>query len=479
MIVFNGDLADRGGHGVEVIAIVCALVLAYPNQVFINRGNHEDLALSVTYGLALEIQHKYGPATFTKQLGPLLDDFFRSLPVATVIEKDALIVHGGPPPPGVTLANVSQLERTSAKQFSRTVRTTKTSQGDEIHAEKEHDLILESLLWSDPSIDEVTGNLKDNRNGKPWKPNKSRGAGFKYDSNIVRDVLQQERLFRMIRSHEPVHNGCVRYAINDYEKTPGPHREFFTVFSASRYPNKEGFNRGAILTLLPLKGHRIVRYDTEDDEPVMELSKVLAPDPTILDQVPFIDQEVNPCNINSIALRRSLSEAIASHRSQLEFCLEQRANSLRVDIQQLPFCEAVDVLVDVLQLDGEGLCQPGPRLALARALSKQCNTETPPESIDLIHALDDCIAEQDGSNYLIHLTWLHTIFSLVDANHDGVVSYGEWKAAVTKINQSLPPDATVDADETWEVLDLDHDGYVTAGEWDSVLLDVSLTRGQK
>jgi hypothetical protein len=91
-IIFNGDLADRGDHGIEVIAIVCALFLAYPNQVFINRGNHEDIALSIAYGLALEIQYKYGSKAFQKHLSPILDEFFRSLPLATMIENDALVV---------------------------------------------------------------------------------------------------------------------------------------------------------------------------------------------------------------------------------------------------------------------------------------------------------------------------------------------------------------------------------------------------
>ena len=35
----------------------------------------------------------------------------------------------------------------------------------------------------------------------------------KFDSNIVRNFLRQEGLFRLIRSHEPVQNGCVRYTI--------------------------------------------------------------------------------------------------------------------------------------------------------------------------------------------------------------------------------------------------------------------------
>jgi hypothetical protein len=49
-ILFNGDLADRGENGIEVICMVCCLSMAYPDYVYVNRGNHEDIALSIAYG---------------------------------------------------------------------------------------------------------------------------------------------------------------------------------------------------------------------------------------------------------------------------------------------------------------------------------------------------------------------------------------------------------------------------------------------
>ena len=475
LLVFNGDLADRGDHGIEVIAIVCALFLAYPRQVYINRGNHEDIALSIAYGLALEIQYKYGYQAFQKHLSPVLDDFFRSLPLAVKVEDDALIVHGGPPPPGVTLNEVDKLQRHTGHRFSKTVRQ---ATGDDPDASLSQELILESLLWSDPSVDKVQGVLKDNSKTKSWKPNKSRGAGFRFDSNIIRDFLQREGLHRLIRSHEPVRNGCVRFTIQRSMAARGdgyhplPPLEFFTVFSASRYPNKEGFNRGAILTLLPENKHVIRRYETEDDEPVMELSNVLTANPV----VPATTKNVEHTDVDAATLRRVLSEAIASNRSQLEESLFQLALSQDLEMKDLPFHDAVDVLIDVLHLEGEDLSGQAPRLALAKALSNDGSLSSLPETIDLLHDLDECLAEQDGDSYSIHLNWLHAIFSLVDADHDGLLTKTEWEKAVATINANLPEGGTsIDAKQTWELLDFNHNGYITAAEWDSVLLDVSLT----
>lgn len=57
--VFNGDFVDRGKKGLEVLLLLLSLYLAFPNAVFLNRGNHEDSVMNARYGFTREVERKY------------------------------------------------------------------------------------------------------------------------------------------------------------------------------------------------------------------------------------------------------------------------------------------------------------------------------------------------------------------------------------------------------------------------------------
>lgn len=40
--IFNGDFVDRGKNSMEIIIILFAFLLLYPDHMHLNRGNHED-----------------------------------------------------------------------------------------------------------------------------------------------------------------------------------------------------------------------------------------------------------------------------------------------------------------------------------------------------------------------------------------------------------------------------------------------------
>ncbi|KAM9307051.1 serine/threonine-protein phosphatase with EF-hands 2 [Pholidichthys leucotaenia] len=91
--VFNGDFVDRGKKSLEILLILFGFLLVYPNDVHLNRGNHEDHIVNLRYGFTKEVLGKY--KVHGKKILKLLQKIFSWLPLATVINDKVLIVHGG------------------------------------------------------------------------------------------------------------------------------------------------------------------------------------------------------------------------------------------------------------------------------------------------------------------------------------------------------------------------------------------------
>ncbi|GLD96048.1 hypothetical protein PINS_up004726 [Pythium insidiosum] len=224
--LFNGDYVDRGAHGVEVIILILAFKLLYPDYVFLNRGNHEERMINENFGFEDEIYTKYSTESVhydgaeelscsTKyscvKLFQMFEDVFCLLPLFSLVNDRVFVTHGGLS----SHENVTIDELRSIKHH-REVPTQGTSREDELFTH---------LLWSDP------------RDIEGYRPSE-RGAGVEFGPDITKKFCELNELSLVIRSHECEEEG--------YEITHDG--LLLTIFSASSYCGSQT-NKGAFVQL--------------------------------------------------------------------------------------------------------------------------------------------------------------------------------------------------------------------------------------
>ncbi|KAG8010791.1 Serine/threonine-protein phosphatase with EF-hands 1 [Nibea albiflora] len=198
--VFNGDYVDRGKNSLEILLILFGFLLVYPNDVHLNRGNHEDHIVNLRYGFTKEVLGKY--RLHGKKILKLLQKIFSWLPLATVIDQKVLISY----------RKLSQSDSDSDPESGET---------DE-HQWKQ----IVDMLWSDPMAQDGC------------VPNEVRGGGCYWGPDVTEEVLGRHNLQLLIRSHECKQEG--------YEFCHN--RRVLTIFSASNY-YEVGSNRGAYIRM--------------------------------------------------------------------------------------------------------------------------------------------------------------------------------------------------------------------------------------
>jgi diadenosine tetraphosphatase ApaH/serine/threonine PP2A family protein phosphatase len=211
--LFNGDIADRGPSACEIVLLLLTYKLACPTSIYINRGNHENLDINERPaknggGFGAEVRAKYDRETFM-----LFQRFFCTLPLATVLGDECIVVHGGLCRLNPSLEAMSLVDR-------------EMQCPDNPHSNDE--TILFDSLWADPAAD-----------GEPAGAGRG-GVCYSFDEVATTKFLTDNGLSLVIRSHQlpPKQRGYMLHHSN----------KVLTVFSASNYCGICA-NHGSILIL--------------------------------------------------------------------------------------------------------------------------------------------------------------------------------------------------------------------------------------
>ncbi|KAI1197195.1 serine/threonine-protein phosphatase 2B catalytic subunit [Nemania serpens] len=209
--LFLGDYVDRGYFSIECVLYLWSLKIHYPQTLWLLRGNHECRHLTDYFTFKLECKHKYSEAIYDACM-----DSFCSLPLAAVMNKQFLCIHGGLSPELHTLDDLRKIDR---------FREPPT-QG-----------LMCDILWADPLED-----FGQEKSDEFFMHNHVRGCSYFFSYHAACNFLEKNNLLSIIRAHEAQDAG---YRMYRKTRTTG-FPSVMTIFSAPNYLDVYN-NKAAVL----------------------------------------------------------------------------------------------------------------------------------------------------------------------------------------------------------------------------------------
>ncbi|KAJ6469440.1 serine/threonine-protein phosphatase 2B catalytic subunit A1 [Mycena sanguinolenta] len=209
--LFLGDYVDRGYFSIECVLYLWSLKIWYPDTLFLLRGNHECRHLTDYFTFKLECKHKYSERIYDACM-----ESFCSLPLAAVMNKQFLCIHGGLSPELNTLDDIRAIDR---------FREPPT-QG-----------LMCDILWADPVEDFGSEKTSDS-----FLHNHVRGCSYFFTYQAACQFLERNNLLSIIRAHEAQDAGYRMYRKTKSTGFPS----VMTIFSAPNYLDLYN-NKAAVL----------------------------------------------------------------------------------------------------------------------------------------------------------------------------------------------------------------------------------------
>lgn len=171
ILICLGDYIDRGPNQVELMQFLLSLLVCYPSNVLLLRGNHEgpkDIG-PVPHDFPNQLQLKFQDNW--EKIYSKFTQFFDELYTACIIEEKILLLHGGIP---IDVDNVDEI-----------------AWAHKMHPKNS---TFREILWNDPSR-------------FPGSQPSSRGMGMLFGGDVTREFIKKIDVKMIIRGHQPFNAG--------------------------------------------------------------------------------------------------------------------------------------------------------------------------------------------------------------------------------------------------------------------------------
>ncbi|KAL7722722.1 Serine/threonine-protein phosphatase [Entamoeba marina] len=159
--LFLGNYIDRGSRGIEVLCLLYALKIHFPNRFYFLRGNHESENINRLYGFYDECKLRYDETVWKE-----FNNTFDMMPLAAVVNKKIFCVHSGISPQLMTLSQIADIQRPLKLPLEG---------------------MLCDLVWSVPG------------NSFGWKPNNIKNISIIYGEDVCKEFMSRNRLDMICR----------------------------------------------------------------------------------------------------------------------------------------------------------------------------------------------------------------------------------------------------------------------------------------
>jgi protein phosphatase len=219
--IFLGDFCDRGNQSLEIILLLFALKIKYPDFIYLIRGHHEDIKINEFYGLGDECTEKLKEDIKDENsIFKKINGVFDHLPFGVLVDNTILCIHGG------IGASIDSLD-----DINNIPRPVHVSQ----NPKRFFQMNILDLLYSEYNEDEDDNNL--------YSVNKlrdinERGFFVTYGKKRLDEFMNKNNINLIIAAHKFVKEGFCTFCDD----------KLLNLFSCSNYLDKEN-NVGAMIII--------------------------------------------------------------------------------------------------------------------------------------------------------------------------------------------------------------------------------------